>query len=100
MESSLGEIIIDLFAEFLWHNGKIRINPKYESDDIVVELINKLENEIYIHPDLALYLSSCINPYFALQINKLIESVNSKNNLKFSFLEDKTLKYVKSLIQQ
>jgi hypothetical protein len=67
---------------FLLDKTKELINLLEQENKISNLVDNKLENEIYIHPDLAIYLSSCINPYFTLNINKLIESVNSKNNLK------------------
>ncbi len=67
---------------FLLDKTKELINLLEKENKISNLIDNKIENEIYIHPDLAIYLSSCINPYFTLHVNKLIESANSKNNLK------------------
>lgn len=44
--ASTQEIIYEIFAEFLWHGDRIRINPNYQSDSFIVEKVKALEYEV------------------------------------------------------
>ena len=40
------ELVHEFIAEYLWNNGKIRIKPPYNEDDIVVDVISDIESII------------------------------------------------------